>query len=419
MLITVLAAGTRGDTQPYVALGLALQEVGHTVRIAASETFESFVRGFGLEFYSLQGDVSTISEDSRLREAMKADNPLKVMMSFNTLKSYAFALQQGFYDACQESDAVVYHPGAVMGYFAAQALNIPSILATPFPMTPTQDYPALMLYNSIRLGKTVNRLTHMLFEQMMWLTSRSPIQQFWKQKFGEIPPNFANPFSQQRKNNTLTVVACSNAVFQRPVDWPEHTYNTGYWFLDESDWCPPEDLLTFLEGGTPPVYVGFGSLGDPDTAAQTTELILSALKQSGQRGILATGWNGLIQPTQVFENIYILDSVPHAWLFSRVSAVIHHGGAGTTAAGLRAGIPSIVIPHANDQFAWGRRIYELGVGPRPIPKKQLTEEKLSHAIAYALEPTIQDAARALGSRIQSENGAERAASLISHYLSQF
>lgn len=418
MLITLLAAGTRGDTQPYIALGLALQQAGYKVRIAASETFEDFVHSFGLEFYPLLGDVSKIADDENLRLAMSADNPLKVMMSFNTMKNYAYAMQQGFYAACQGADAIIYHPGAAIGHFVAQALDIPSILATPFPMTPTKDYPALIFYDSVRWGKTFNLLTHMIFQQVMWQTSKAPIKQFWKNKFGNVPHNFANPFAQQPDKNDLTLVACSNYVFHQPQDCSKEVHHTGYWFLDEDNWSPSDQLQEFLQAGTPPVYVGFGSLGSRERATQTTELVLAALERSGQRGVLATGWGGLTKVKEIPENIFIVESIPHAWLFPKMSAIVHHGGAGTTAAALRAGVPSVIIPHANDQFAWGKRVEELGVGAKPIPRKQLTVEKLATAITAALNEEVKAKAIALGKKIQLENGTKVATKLIIDYLEQ-
>lgn len=417
MLITLLAAGTRGDTQPYIALGLALQKAGYLVRIAASETFADWVTSLGLEFYPLQGDVSQIADDENLRLAMSADNPLKVIMSFNTMKNYAYSMQPGFYNACLGSDAIVYHPGAAIGYFIAQALDVPSILATPFPMTPTKDYPSLIFYDSVRLGKTFNLLTHILFQKIMWLTSKASIEKFWKDKFGSIPRNFVDPFSQSRSKNYLTLVACSNYVFERPKDWSKEVHNTGYWFLNEDNWSPPDELQEFLQAEAP-VYVGFGSLGNRSQATQTTELVIDALKRSGQRGILATGWSGMTKPDRISENIFIVESVPHAWLFPRMSVIVHHGGAGTTAAALRSGVPSVLIPHANDQFAWGKRVYELAVGAKPIPRKKLTAEKLSTAILSALRKEIKAKAKALGKKIQLENGTEVATKLIINYLKQ-
>jgi len=417
MLITILTAGSRGDTQPYLALGVALKIAGHTVRVATFGNYETFVRGVGLEFYRIKGDISMVISNET--DAKKADNPLKVFLSFNKLKSYIFDLQNDFFDACTGSDVIVYHPGATIGYFAAQYLRIPSVLALPFPMTPTSEYPALIFYDTVRLGKGFNWVTHKIFEQIMWSASGAPVRQFLKKKFGKIPADFGSPYPKQTGRYSPTVVSCSNYVFPKPADWPEHVFNTGYWFLDEeADWNPPGELLDFLDRGTPPVYVGFGSIGNPALADQTTELVIDALKRSGQRGILATGWSGLSTINNIPEEVFILESAPHSWLFPRMAAVVHHGGAGTTAAGLKAGVPSVIIPHSTDQFAWGRRVYELGVGSKPIRRKSLTPEKLSDAIKFVLAKEIKEAAKDLGIKIQSEKGAETAARVIMNCLVQ-
>jgi len=413
MIITILAAGSRGDTQPYIALGVELQKAGYVVRIATFEVFESLVKSYGLEFHPLKGDITSIASRENSKGAIKADNPFKLLLSFNKLKSYAFDLQKDLFDACQGSDVILYHPGMAIGYFAAQYLKIPAILATPFPMTPTKDYPALIFYDKVRLGTGFNWVTHKIFEKIMWFASSSPVKQFWKQKFGSAPENFTCPYPKQNTLSAPTLTSCSNFVFPRPKDWPEHVYNTGYWFLDEEpDWKPPSELIDFLDKGKPPVYVGFGSIGDPEQAQQTTNLVIKALKQSGQRGVLATGWSGMSKIDNIPEEIFIIESAPHGWLFPRMAAVIHHGGAGTTAAGLRAGVPGIVIPSANDQFAWGRKIYELGVGSKPIPRKELTSEKLSDAILYALTDQIIENAKLLGTNIQNENGTAAATQII-------
>jgi len=414
MKITILTTGTRGDTQPYIALGMELKKAGNTVRVAAFQNYESFVKQYGLEFYPIKGDVSIVAAIVNGNSAMQADNPLKVLLSFNKLKSFVFGVQKDFFDACQNSDVIVYHPGAAIGYFAAQQLKIPSILATPFPMSPTREYPALIFYNAPRLGKEFNYLTHKIFEQIMWSASISPLKQFWKEKFGRLPKNFTNPFNKQITKELPTIISCSEFVFPTPGDWPENIHNTGYWFLDDvKDWNPSPELLDFLQKENKPIYVGFGSVGNPNQAIQTTELIIDALKRSNQRGILATGWNGMSKLAHIPEDVFILEGAPHSWLFPQMSAVIHHGGAATTAAGLKAGIPSIIIPHDNDQFAWGRRVFELGVGAKPIPRKTLTAERLSEAIQFALSEKVINAAHELGHKIQGERGAENAAWIIS------
>jgi len=417
MLITILAGGSRGDTQPYIALGLALKNAGCMVRLATHENYESFVKGHGLDFFPIRGDVTTVATGELGREAAQADNPLKVLLSFNKLKALVFDLQQDFFNACEGSDAIVYHPGATIGYFAARQMNIPSIFASPFPMVPTRDFPSLLFYNAPRLGRTYNLMTHRIFEQIMWQTSSSPVKEFWKKKFGRAPNDFSSPYKKQITRTHPTVISCSNSVFPRPADWPENVHNTGYWFLDEeAGWTPPGELVRFLDNGEPPVYVGFGSLGGATEAEQTMKMIIEALKRSGQRGILATGWSGTINMDKPPDDIFILESAPHAWLFPRMKAVVHHGGAGTTAAGLRAGVPSIIIPHGNDTPAWGLRVYELSVGPKPVPRKKLNAENLSDAITSALTDKIIVKAKELGLKIQAEKGAEDAAQVIINAL---
>ena len=419
MLITILAAGSRGDVQPFIALGVELKKAGYDVRIAAHENFSEFVKGFGLDFYKVKGDISAVASSEEVKSAREADNPFKLLLSFNKLKSLAFDMQKDFFNACAGSDAIVYHPGPAIGYFAAKHFKIPSILATPFPMTPTRQYPALIFYNSPRLGKGFNLMTHKIFEKIMWSASSANIKKFWKGEFGKVPEDFVCPFGKQTTKQLPTIISCSGYVFPTPNDWPENVYNTGYWFLDDIiDFQPPLDLLNFLSNGAPPIYVGFGSISDPGSAVQTTELVVDSLKRSGQRGILATGWKGMFKIDNAPEEIYILESVPHSWLFPQMAAVVHHGGAGTIAAGLRAGVPSIIIPHSNDQFAWGRRVYELGVGSKPIARKNLTSEKLSDAIKFVLAKEIKDKAKDLGIKIQSENGAETAAKIIINCVEQ-
>ncbi len=416
-MITILAGGSRGDVQPYVALGTALKKAGQSVRLATFQNFEPLVTGQGLEFYPVRGDVMQAAASVGARGALTADNPLKVLLSFNQLKSMATNLQQDFFDACEDADAIIYHPGQVIGYFIAREHGIPGILAAPFPMTPTREYPALIFYRSFRPGKALNRVTHKIFEQIFWFVSSASIRQFWRERFGRLPRDFGNPYPRQTTAKYPTIVSCSRFVFPQPSDWPEHIDMTGYWFLDEPDWSPPPALSDFLQSGSPPVYAGFGSIGDPDQAVQTTRLVIEALQSAGQRGVLATGWSGMAKLERLPESIFMLESAPHSWLFPRMAAVVHHGGAGTTAAGLRAGVPSVIVPYGNDTPAWGQRVYELGVGARPVQRQSLTAERLAQAIQFALSPEIRNAAAALGEKIRAENGAETAAYIITQTMS--
>jgi sterol 3beta-glucosyltransferase len=412
-MITILAAGSRGDTQPYLALGAALKHAGHPVRIATFAIYEELVRGAGLELFPLSGDITQVVKSAAGAEAMQADNPLKVLRSFNTLKAFASGKQAEFYHACEGSNAVIFHPGPAIGYFIARKMKIPAILATPFPMTPTREYPSLISYAGPRLGKGYNLLTHKAFEQIMWSAGKSPTRDFWKKQFGKTPDDLSCPYGKA----DITVISCSNHVFPRPADWPDRVHQSGFWFLDEEPgWSPSSDLLDFLRGGEPPVYIGFGSLGDHNQAEATTRLALDALERSGMRGVLATGWSGLSENMDMPSTVFRLKSAPHAWLFPRMAAVVHHGGAGTTAAGMRAGVPSIVVTYGNDTLAWGKRVFELGVGPRAIPRKKLSAEALAGAISAARSEAMQKAAAELGGKIRQENGAEDAAREICRVL---
>jgi len=412
-LITLLTTGSRGDIQPYLALGVELKKAGYVVRVATFENYADFVKGYDLEFFPIKGDVSRVIASQEVRGAKQADNPLKFLLSFNKLKSLVADVQEDYFNACIGAQAIIYHPGAAIGYFAAQHFKVRSILATPFPMAPTREYPALIFYNAPRLGRRFNLVTHKIFEQIMWSASKSAVSQFWKRKFGRLPEDFACPYPQQNTRRAPTIISCSHHVFPRPADWPEHVHNTGYWFLEEgAGWSPPEELQDFLSKGKAPIYVGFGSLGEATSAAQTTRLVVEALQGCGQRGVLATGWDGLAQIDQLPVDIFILESAPHSWLFPQMAAVVHHGGAGTTAAALRAGVPSAVIPHTADQFTWGRRVYELGAGAKPLPRKRLSAEKLAQAIDAALANETRKKAGDLGRKIQCENGVQAAVKII-------
>jgi sterol 3beta-glucosyltransferase len=202
--------------------------------------------------------------------------------------------------------------------------------------------------------------------------------------------------------------AWSEHVAPNPPDWPANVETIGYWFLDSHpDWTPSSDLAAFLDAGPPPVYIGFGSMASRHPE-RTTRLVLDAVSASGCRAILASGWGGLT-PGDLPDGVFRLEDAPHDGLFPRCAAVVHHGGAGTTAAGLRAGRPTVICPFFGDQPFWGRRVHELGAGPEPIPQKTLTAPKLAAAIREATEtPSIRDSARDLGRKIRGENGIQRA-----------
>ncbi len=420
MLITILTAGTRGDTQPYIALALGLQRAGYQVRFVGGQNFAPFVQAYGLDFFPLSVDLAEMMNSGAAQAVLDADNPLQALLTQASAMRNTTVfdqVQDDVWKACQGADAIIYHPGMVSGYFIARHLGIPCLMASAVPMSPTHDWPSLLFYNGPRLGSVYNRLTHTLFDQIFWQMFRAPIKKFWrKQEQSEIVP-FMPPYARQRKETLPVLYGYSEHALARPADWPAYLNITGYWFLDaESGWQPPNDLVDFLQAGPPPVYIGFGSMGSIRRARETAEIAIKALALSGQRGLLASGWNSMSQDVALPENVFMVSDVPHAWLFPQMAAVVHHGGAGTTAAGLRAGVPSVVVPYSVDQPMWGRRVAELGVGPQPIPRKQLTAENLAQAITAALQKEVRTRAEKLGKQIRAEDGVARAVEIVDHYL---
>lgn len=413
-MITILCSGSRGDVQPYLALALELQKLGKPVRIASNNIFESFVRGYGLDFFPINVNFESANVDpAMIRQAQQADNPLKMLLTFRKMKEYGAPMLEEFFAACQDSRVIVYHPGITIGYFAAERLGIPAVLASPFPMHITRQHTAVILYGKVKANPAVNRLSYALLQSMLWMTSKSTIQSFWRKKFGQAPAHFGCPYERHTDPRHPAIISCSNHIFECPADWNANIHQDGYWFLDEpADFTPSPALADFLSRGEKPIYVGFGSMFDAERTAAMAKIILEGLAQNGQRAILG----GFGKLDSLPETVFEVESIPHAWLFEHVAAVCHHGGAGTSAAGFRAGVPSAIFPFALDQYAWAQRAFDLGVGARPVPIKQLTAEKFKEAIQFVLQERIRSNAAILGEKIRAENGAAVCARVIADCL---
>jgi sterol 3beta-glucosyltransferase len=411
MLITILAMGSRGDVQPYVALGVALQKAGARVRIATLETFRQFVTGYGLEYYAIEGDLAGVMNSPVADNARKADNPLKLALSFNELKKYGLALQAGLWAACQDADLLIYHPGMALGYFAAQERGISSVLGLPFPMAPTRAYPSLIFYDGPRLGGAYNLLTHKILQQIFWMTASGNLRDFWKREFGRLPGQFGNPFPRQTRASHPTVVSCSPHVFAQADDFPAHVHHTGFWFLDEEPgWTPPAALTDFLERGPAPVYVGFGSIGDPKQAANTARTVAEALRRDRSARHFGDRLAGRLRRKTTRHHFHARKCA------ARLAVSAHGGGCPSWRSGYDGGGIAgrcAVCRHS----AWagstglGAAGARVGRGNEPGAKR-LTAENLAEAIEFVLKNEVREKARALGEKIQAENGAEKAAKVI-------
>ena len=414
MRITVLALGSRGDIQPMLALAVGLQKTGrHKVRFAAPDNFEPIAKEYNLDFHPLGVDTQKLLGTSGIdpnrntllwfREVLRLIKPIVGRVAENT------------WLACQDAEFIVYSTVGVGAYHVAEKLGVPCAWASPIPgLAPTRAYPSPGgVFPTLPLGGGYNLLTHTLSGQLFQALTGRYINR-WRREKLDLPaiPFGKYPYYQIDGRPQPVLGSYSPIVAPKPPDWSEHIHVTGYWFLDPApDWQPPAELVNFIEAGTPPVYIGFGSMANR-TPEQTTQLVQEALALSGQRGVLATGWGGL-RHANLPANLFILDAVPHAWLFPRMAAVVHHGGSGTTGAGLRAGVPSVLVPHMGDQPFWARRVTELGVGPQPIPRRKLTSERLAAAITTATtDKDMQTRAAALGEGIRAEEGVGRAIEII-------
>lgn len=411
MKIMIIAPGSRGDVQPYIALGKGLKDAGHVVRFVSHQNFEKLVTSYGLDFWSVDSNVQDIVENDEMRERIEKGNFLSMMVQMaKEAQREAVIFTEGGLAAGQGMDLVLAGMGGMyIGLAIAEKLDLPFLQAYVVPFTPTRDFSSVL---TPKLPTPFNRLSHGLTRQLMWQGFRSA-DTLARRKVLDIPlAPFSGPYNSKATRDMPILYGFSPSVIPVPSDWDGNIHVTGYWFVDEADdWTPPPALMNFLQDGPPPVYIGFGSLSNRNPE-ETADLVIRALKQINQRAILLSGWGGL-QKTDLPESIFMIDSIPHSWLFPRVSAVVHHGGASTTAAGLRAGVPSVIVPFYGDQPFWGRRIAELCVGPNPIPRAKLTSERLANAIQQAVtDKGMHERAASLGKKIQAENGIARAAEVI-------
>jgi len=320
------------------------------------------------------------------------------------------------YEAARGTDAVIVTGSAFyFGTSVAEKLGVPYIQAYVQPVHPTGEFSSALFPVTTIDQWAVNYLTHYVGGMMIWQLMR-PLVNDARREFLHIgPTSVTGPFVESLRKRLPVVYGFSPAVIPRPRNWPDFVHVTGHWFLDYPEYEPPADLMAFLEAGPPPVYVGFGSMASTDPE-RMTEIVLSAIKRSGQRAIFLTGWGGLSQ-SDLPDDVFKIESAPHDWLFPRMAAIVHHGGAGTTAAGLRAGLPTIICPFLGDQPFWGRRVHALGVGPAPIPQKRLNADNLAEAIrAATTDSAMRARAAALGERIRAEDGVGNAVAIVNRVV---
>ncbi|KAI0823047.1 hypothetical protein BC628DRAFT_1417911 [Trametes gibbosa] len=417
---TMLTIGSRGDVQPYIALAKGLMADGHRVRIATHGEFKEWVESHGIEFGYVGGDPAELMricvENGTFTVAFLKEGVQK-------FRGWIDDLLKTSWDACQNTDVLIESPSAMGGYHIAEALKIPYFRAFTMTWTRTRAYPHAFAVPEHKMGGNYNYMTYVLFDQVFWRGTAGQINR-WRRNTLGLP---GTSLDKMEPHKIPFLYNFSPIVVPPPLDWPEWIRVTGYWFLDSADvgskkWEPPQELLNFMAEARKVkkkiVYIGFGSIVVPDPKAMT-RCVIDAIVESGVYAILSKGWSDRLvknapaqtEPEEPLpKQIYPISSIPHDWLFKQIDAACHHGGAGTTGASLRAGIPTIIKPFFGDQFFWADRVEALGIG---TAVRKLTVETLSHALLDATTNQKQiERANAIGEQIRGEDGVSVAIEAI-------
>jgi sterol 3beta-glucosyltransferase len=406
--------------QPYCALGIGLKRAGHEVTVAANENFESFVRQFDLEFVAIAPNMQEFLQ-SKKGMRLIAGEKIKLEDEEKWLRQQL----QSAWAACQGSDVIIYTPLTNWGYHIAEKLGVPCFMASCLPLTPTGMFGFLKFARTTKnpLKKAINYASYFIAEFLYWQKYRKLLNEFRTETLKLPPlPYLGRRFRRRAPANVSRIPVLygfSSHVIPRPKDWPHWVHVTGYWFIDQADdYEPPVELEEFLGLKVKPLCFGFGSMTMPNPE-YLTYYIVEALKKTHQGGVILSGWGKVGRRINVKDSLRVVavTDVPHDWLLPQVSAMVHHGGASTAAAVLRAGIPSIVVPFFADQPVWGEKLMRIGVSPAPIPYKKVSEKTLAAAIEVVLgDEVMQKKAQELGEKIRGEDGVANAVEAFHRYL---
>lgn len=418
MHVAIITLGSRGDVQPYVALGVGLRRAGHSVCIITHAPFADLVRSHDLDFYALDDEQYELFQTPTGRTLLaQGTNSLAFAMHYaQYINPRIHDYMKRCWVACQGADVIISSLLAIFyACSVAEKLGIAVMAAFLQPtQIPTNAFaepsnPAFLqpLLNKLK-DKNANYYTHTITRTLYWRMFAAHINAARRDVLRLAAYDKQSPLKTIEAGCMPLLFGFSPLVLPKPDDWGKNVQVSGFWYLDyEATWQPSDELLRFLASGPPPVYIGFGSMCNTDPEA-ATKLVVQALANAQQRGILLTGWQGLAS-TRLPETVLAVDKVPHAWLFPRTAAVVHHGGAGTTAESLRAGVPTITVPYISDQPFWGRRVYELGVGPQSIPHMKLSVARLTNALRTVLQDQeMRYRAASLGQQLRTENGVQQA-----------
>lgn len=410
--ITLLSFGTRGDVQPLIALARELAAAGHEPVLAADARFEAWIRGHGVGFARLRFDLNQFLNTAEGREAMATE-----VEPEDAFERFVRPMLDDCWAAAQGADALIYDTMLIAANHMAEKLGIPALMTSVAPnMSPTRAFPPLGT-PKLGWGGWGNKLSYQIY-RLAWRSAAKDIGRWCETTLGFRPSPWHN-YWQLRGRRVPIAYNYSPRVVPRPADWPEDYWAGGYWWLDEPGETPAAELQAFVAAGPPPVYIGFGSM--VNTAPEKfTALVLAAVRESGQRAILAGGWGGLV-PADLPSTVLFVETAPHAWLFPRVSAVVCHAGAGTTAAALRHGKPVVPCPLTGDQPFWSDVLGRNGWGTAPISQQSLLARERTADLAAAMRTAVSDEAMrrrvaTLAGELAQERGATAAVEFIRNHL---
>ncbi|KAF7592157.1 hypothetical protein BBP40_000644 [Aspergillus hancockii] len=427
--VVIHVVGSRGDVQPFIPLGQALKRHGHRVRLATHLVFRDLVKENGLEFFNIGGDPAELMSFMVKNPKLIPKMETLIQGSIGRRRKEIRTMIGGCWRSCIEAgegidmtsdealrapafvaDAIIANPPSFAHIHCAEKLGIPLHLMFTMPWSPTQAFPHPLANIRTRDTKpsVANFASYALTEMVIWQGIGDLINQFRRFELGLEQLDAMRAPSLIHRLRVPFTYLWSPSLLPKPPDWQGHIGVTGFSFLPaNAGYIPPQDLSDFLEAGPPPIYIGFGSIvvNDPNALTKT---ILDAVEITGQRALISKGWGGLGAEAINRPDVFFLGSCPHDWLFQKVSCVVHHGGAGTTAAGLALGRPTVIVPFFGDQPFWGSLVALNEAGPSPIPHKKLTADRLADAIHFCLQPCTLGKARELSAQIRAEDGARDA-----------
>lgn len=403
--IYLFTLGSRGDLQPFLALAVEMRAAGLPVVLATADDEGDRIKSYGVPFASLGVDMSEIMKLPIVQSMTQDPSPWSFFRQnpsrLKELRRLSLIVHERVWDLCQDAGGVVFHPGMQVLSLICRELGRPSAMLSPFPLTQTQDYRSILFYRKCGGNRMLNLLSHLALQQGLWLMGRSAAVALWNHRKlpGSVP--WRAPCSTYLKRRQPVISLYSPHLFPAPKGWPESQLVAGSYELEPPPgWTPPSDLSGFLSSGSAPVYCGFGSM-DRDSGDQQ-------LRLAGHRLVrYSLHPRGLIS-----DDCFEIGPVPHSWLFRQVGAIIHHGGAGTTASALRAGRPSVVVPHMADQPGWGARIHEMGCGPKPLKLRELSSATLAVALEKALGAETLQRAEEVGNVMGQERGVANAVEFL-------